>query len=230
MTKYLYIVTLVFFASCGQTNNNSDKNEVVLTDTVSKTEDDASERKFKLTDKKVKFLWRADKYDEALKDTFNSIFIDEELCKTLSEPERAALGYVATFIGSECNWDGEGKDDFSNLKCKTLTALDLGYQCSDKHLGFLRKWFKNDKKILKELEDCPTVPYTASSQQTFDFINLIVKGNIISVEFAASGVNMPMGETWEWSETDYFQVDKDNIKLIKKDKSKLKRGHFDTGE
>jgi len=223
--KYLSILTFVFLASCGQTNNNSKKSEVVNADSVY-----TSAKPVKLTDKSVKFLWREDRYDEELKDTFNTIIINEELCKSLTEPERAALGFVVTFIGSECNWDGEAKDDFSNLKCKTLTALDLGYQCSDKHLGFLRQWFKNDNKTLKELEDCPTVPYTASSQNTFDYINLKVKDNNISVEFGANGVNMRMGESWSWTETDHFQLDKDNIKLIKKDESQIKREKFDTGE
>jgi hypothetical protein len=66
--KYLYIATLVLFASCGQTNNNSNKNEVVNPDPVSKTVETTSVTNFQLTDKTVKFLWRADKYDEALKD------------------------------------------------------------------------------------------------------------------------------------------------------------------
>ena len=191
MTKYLYILTIVFLVSCGQTNSNSDKNGAVNIDSEVKTA-----KSFTLTDKTVKFLWREDKYDQELKDTFNTIVINEELCKTLTEPERAALGFVVTFIGSECNWDGEAKDDFSNLKCKTLTALDLGYQCSDKHLSFLRQWFKNDSKTLKELEDCPTVPYTATSQNTVDYINLKMKDNIIVVEIGANGVNMRMCDRW----------------------------------
>lgn len=225
MTKYLHILTIVFLVSCGQTNSNSDKDGAVNIDSEAKTT-----KSFTLPDKTVKFLWREDKYDQELKDTFNTIVINKELCKILTEPERAALGYVATFIGSECDWDGEAKDNFSNLKCKTLSALDLGYQCSDKHLGFLRKWFKNDRKSLKELENCPTVPYTASSQNTFDYINLKVKDNKISVEFGVNGVNMRMGESWSYTETDHFQLDNDNIKLIKKDESKVKREKFDTGE
>jgi hypothetical protein len=228
--KYFYIATLISLVSCTQTNNNPDKNKVVIVTSVSKTSETSSSKNFTLTDKEMKFLWREYKYDEALKDTFNTIIINEELCKTLTDPERAALGYVVTFIGSECNWDGEAKDDFGNLKCKTLSALNLGYQCSDKHLGFLRQWLRNDSKSLKVLEDCPTVPYTASSQETFDFINLKVKDNKISVEFGANGVNMRMGESWSWKEADHFQFDTDNIKLIKKDVSKIKREHFDTGE
>jgi hypothetical protein len=232
MRIYLYIATLVFLASCGQTNNNTDKNEVVNTDSVSKAVENTSVRKFQLTDKTVKFLWRADKYDETLKDTFNSIFIDEDFCKTIIDPERAALGYVATFIGNECNWDGDYKDDRSNLKCKILTALNLGYQCSDKHLGFLRQMFKNDTKVLEELkaENCPTTPDGATIQDTFTEITLTVKGNEILVIFKASGVNLREGDTWSWTETDRFQLDNDNIKLIKKDESKVKHEHFEMGE
>lgn len=228
MTKYFHILTLVFLASCGQTNNNPVKKEAFNIDSISNANETSSAKSFTLNDKTVKFLWRESRYDQELKDTFNTIIINEELCKTLTEPEKAALGFVVTFIGSECNWDGEAKDDYSNLKCKTLTALDLGYQCSDKHLGFLRQWFKNDSKSLKELEDCPTVPHTATSQNTFDYINLKVKDNKILVEFGANGVNMRMGESWSWTEIDHFQFDNDNIKLIKKDESKVKRKHFDS--
>ncbi len=208
---------------CGQSKINLDKNEDSNADTT---------KTVTLTDKTIKFLWREDKFDETFKDTFSSIFIDEEFCKTITAPERAALGYVATFIGNECQWDGEYKNDRSNLKCVILTSLDLGYQCSEKHLGFLRQMFKNDTKVLDELQtdNCPTTPFTASRQETFDEIILKVNGNIISVWFRASGVNLPMGDSWSWTETDYFQFDKDNIKLIKKVKSKIEREHFGTGE
>jgi len=228
LNRYFYIATIIAISSCGLSNNNSDKNKVVKMDSVSKKVETVVERKLSLTDKNERFLWRENKYDKVLKDTFNSIMINEELCKTLTNPERAALGFVATFIGSECNWDGQGKSEFGNLKCKTLTALDLGYQCSDKHLGFLRNWFKNDIKSLKELENCPIVPDGATRQETFDYINLIVKDKIVSVEFGVSGVDMHRGgDSWSWTETDQFQIDDNNsIKLIKKAKSKVKREQF----
>lgn len=226
MTKHLYILTLVLLAACGQSNYNLDNSEAGNANAASAFNENTSEKNFPLTDKTVKFLWRVDKYDEELKDTFNSIFIDEEFCKTITDPERAALGYVATFIGNECWWDGEAKDDRSNLKCKILTALNLGYQCSDRHLGFLRKWLKDDKKSLEELENCTTTPYTATIQNTFDEIILTVKGNNISVFFKANGVNAREGDSWTWTETKHFQLDKDNIKLIKKEASKVKHEHF----
>jgi hypothetical protein len=175
------------------------------------------------SDKTVIFLNR---------DINGSIQINEEFCKTISDHERAALGYVATFIGNECNWDGDYTDDRKNLKCKILTALNLGYQCSDMHLGFLRQMFKNDKKVLEELksDNCPTTPDGATIQDTFDEITLTVKGNDILVFFKASGINLREGDSWSWTATNHFQLDKDKIKLIKKDESKVKREKFDIGE
>ncbi|MCL4277962.1 MAG: hypothetical protein KJZ94_09970 [Ignavibacteria bacterium] len=210
--KFLYITTLFLLASCGQIKSNSDKQNVTNVDTA---------ETFTLTDKTVKFLWR---------DSSASIVINENFCKTISDPEKAALGYVATFIGNECWWDGDYTDKRDNLKCEILTALNLGYQCSDKHLGFLRQWFKNDTTALKELEACPTTPNTSTIQDTFDEIILTTKGNEISVFFKATGVNMREEESWNWTETDYFQLDNDNIKLIKQNKSKVNVEHFDASE
>ena len=229
MTKHLYILSILFLVSCGQTTNKPDKSQVVQTDSVSKKVVE-TENKIKLTDKTVKILWRDDKYDEELKDTFNSIFINEDFCKTMTDPERAALGYVATFIGNECWWDGETNDNRSNLKCKILTALNLGYQCSDKHLGFLRQWFQDDEKSLEKLENCPTTPYISTIQDTFDEITLTVKGNKISIFFKANGINTREGNSWSWTETDHFQLDIDNLHLTKIDKSKVKHEHFEMGE
>lgn len=125
---------------------------------------------------------------------------------------------MATFIGNECWWDGKSKTnvDRSNLKCKILTSLNLGYQCSDKHLGFLHQWFRNDKKVLEELEDCPTTPYTSTTQDTFDEIILTVKGDTISVWFKANGVNMREQKYWSWTEIDYFKLNDSELQLIKK--------------
>ncbi len=210
--KDLYVATIFLLASCGQTNYDSYKGEVTNAD---KTKYNT------LVEKTVKFLWR---------DSIASIVIDEEYCKTISDPEKAALGYVATFIGNECWWDGDYTDKSDNLKCEILTALDLGYQCSDKHLGFLRQWFKNDTTATKALEACPTTPNTSTIQDTFDEITLTTKGNQIIVFFKASGMNMREERSWSWSQTDYFQFNRGNIKLIKQVKSKVKVEHFDASE
>lgn len=216
--------------SCIQQNNNLNEIKFVEEHSILSPNKESAPKNLKLKDKSVKFLWRELKYDEEIKDSINAICINEELCKTLTDPERAALGYVATFIGNECYWDGDAKEDGSNLKCKILSALKLGYKCSDTHLGFLRKWFKNDKKSLKEIEDCSEIPSTATIQDSFDEINLKVKGNEITIYFKATGVNVREEEIWNWEETDYFIFENDNIQLIKKDKSKIHYEHFNNGE
>lgn len=226
--KYLYLVIITLIISCEQRTNNVNENTLVYLDSTLKTLEKPQKISIRLTDKTVKFLWRNNKYDETVKDTINSIFINEEFCKTISEPERAALGYVATFVGNECNWEGTYSENRSNLKCKILTALDLGFQCSETPLGFLRQAFKNDARVLEELksDNCPTTPDGSTIQNTFEEIILQVRGNEISVFFTVNGINLRESKSWIWSETDYFEFDKDNLKLIKKDKSSIKPEHF----
>lgn len=182
----------------------------------------------KLTNKKVKFLWLESKqYRENLEAEYTFIVLDEKYIKTISEPEKAVLAYVATFIGNECEWDGNTNDDRSNLKCKILWSLGLGYQCSYHHLGFLRQWFRNDKNVLKELENCPTTPDGATIQDTFDEINLEVKDNIITVFFKASGINSREQKSWKWTEKVQFEFKENELILIQKDVSPMEYGTFE---
>ncbi len=118
--KHQNIAILFLIICCGPTNKSIGQTKSPHAVSSHKTKESSVTNK--LSNKKVKILWRANKYNEELKDTFNSIFINENFCKTITDPERAALGYVATFVGNECWWDGETKDDRSNLKCKLLTA------------------------------------------------------------------------------------------------------------
>lgn len=173
----------------------------------------------KLTDKKVKILGRETRYDEELKTDFNAIVLNQKFLRTISDPEKAALAYVATFIGNECEWDGPATDDRSNLKCKLLTALDLGYQCSSQHLEFLQNWFRSNKEILKELQGCPTIPDGATFQNTFETIDLEVKNNRITVTFNVQAINVREGKSWTWTEKNVFDFKENELILIKKDKT-----------
>jgi hypothetical protein len=182
------------------------------------------------TRNKTRFLWREQVYDTDLQDSVSTIVINQKLAEGLSDAERAALGYVATFIGSECDWDGKANEEFSNLKCKTLSALRLGYQCSSQHLGFLRNWFRNDQKVLGRLVSCPVTPFTASSQQTFRAIYLTTQGDTIKVWFSASGVNLRMNAAWEWTEENVFSVQGNAISLVRTNESEVTRSELGLDE
>lgn len=221
----IVILMASIFISCGQSKYAWDNKTAVNDKPVEEVT--AIDNRLNMTkDTIVKFLWREQSQDTALQSNSNSMIINEHFCRIISDPEKAALGYVATFIGNECQWEDSAKDDRSNLKCKILSALNLGYQCSDQHLGFLRQWFRNDKKALTELEDCPATPWTSTIQDTFDEITLTVKGNKIIVVFKANGVDTSSQHRWDWLETDLFEFDKDNIKLISIVKSKAKQTSF----
>lgn len=206
--QIIILSSLIAFGSC---ESNSTKSEL----------DNENIKSLILRDTTITFLWWEKEKSKESNDSVLSIVVNEKYCSTISDAEKAALGYVATFIGNDCWWDGECNENRSNLKCKILTALNLGYQCSEQHLGFLRKWFKADTAALKELKDCPTTPYTATIQDTFDEIKITTKGNRISVFFVANGVNLREQKSWKWSETDFFEVSADHIKVLKRERSDI---------
>lgn len=201
---------LIILGSC--TNKNSEQKLSELNIEIT-----TNSQSFAIKDTTVQFLWRENIYDNIYKDSISSIVINEQYCKVIPDQVKAAIAYVATFIGNECWWDGEAKEDRSNLKCKILTALDLGCQGSEQHLGFLRKWFSNDKKALEELESVPTTPFTSTIQDTFDKITVTIKGNEIIVWYSAHGFNTRENESWSWTETNHFEFDKSRIVLKQKD-------------
>lgn len=206
--KYVYIAILFLFGSCREGNKAPQATDAATNENA---------KSVSIKDKTVQFLWR---------DTSGTLLINQDFCKTITDAEKAALGYVATFIGNECEWDGKPTKDRSNLKCEILTALNLGYQCSEQHLGFLKKWFKNDTTVLEEIKICPTTPNTSTIQDTFDEIVVTTKGNDILISFKANGIHLREQKEWEWSETAYFKVQNEYIQLIKKDRSKVKVSSF----
>lgn len=215
--KYLFsILAFTMLASCGQVETKSESKAHAKLDV---------EDVLQLKDTTVTFLWRDMKYDSSLSDTFNSIFLNQNYLNSISDSEKAALGYVATFVGNECWWDGEANPDRSNLDCKIITALGLGYQCSDQHLDFLRKWFSTDKQVLSELEKdhCPTTPYTSTFQNSFDEITIKTKGDSVKIEYKVSAVNLREHLSSHWTESAHFTVSNNSVQLIKKHKSEVEQ-------
>lgn len=181
---------------------------------------------YKLQPQAVKFLWREDRPMDGYDVTVSTIVLDDAYVASISDPEKAALGYVATFIGNECAWDGKAAPDRSNLKCKILTALDLGYQCSDTHLGFLRHWFRGDSTTLQKLESCPTIPDGSTIQETFDKIDVAVDDNEIIVTYTVVSINTRQGKTWTWDVKDHFQLHDNGLALVETERSEPTAADF----
>ncbi|WP_344816550.1 hypothetical protein [Flavobacterium cheonanense] len=209
-----FVILLCFFSFVIPIKAAKNHAELQINENLLKS---TKKKSFKKHNKTIVFLWREEKYNKKYKTTFSEICINQSYCKTITDPERAVIGYIATFIGSDCNWDDECNADRSNLKCKVLTALNLGYQCSDSHLGFLKKWFKGDYKALKRLEDCSTTPYTATIQNTFDKIQIIHKNNDFFVIVNASSINSREEISRNWKEINHFVLlNKNQVKFLSK--------------
>jgi hypothetical protein len=151
----------------------------------------------------IKILWL---------DKNNTIQLNENCIKTLTNQQRAALGYIVTFIGNECYWDGDKKNDESNLKCKLLTALNLGYQCSETHLSFLKEWFKEDKKVIEDLEYCEKKESSAKIRDQLIELKMATNQNTIKIIYTAIGVDMIHSKNWKWTEESTYSFTKSEIK------------------
>jgi len=232
--KYLLPVILLLAASCSSNPKDSKTNPTPKNAAKAGQQDAQILHKTKLTQPlelikikpvdfnaphsgKTKFMWRDAK-------TFD-IVLNHEYIKTMSIYERAALGYVASSTGNGCNYEGEGAE---YLNCDILSALNLGYQCSDRHLGFLRSMFQDDKKVLQELQGpCAEIVDGATYQTTFDSINIEVLGKTkIVVSYGVSGVYLRESISWEYTITDTFEVSANGIILKKHEKSKMKESKF----
>ncbi len=165
-------------------------------------------------------------FDTTLGDSTSKFNVNEQYCETAPPSVKAALGFVSTIMGTDCQWDGEANDSLTNLKCKLTSALGLGYQCSDTHLNFLRQWFRNDKIHLNKLNSCYSVPYTASSQNIISAMKLEIKNDSIIISFSASGINMRTEKSWTYNGSYTFQVRKDELRLIYEHESDLEYKSF----
>ncbi|MCC9063976.1 DUF674 domain-containing protein [Flavobacterium piscisymbiosum] len=153
----------------------------------------------------IKILWL---------DNTGTLQLNTNYIKTLTDQQRAALGYIATDVSSECNWDGAKKADASNLKCKFLSALNLGYQCSETHLSFLKKWFKEDTKVLDRLQYCNKTESSAKIQDHFIEIKMITTKETIKILYSAVGEDLDKQKTWSWQEESTYSFTKTGIKQI----------------
>lgn len=160
-----------------------------------------------------KVIWREDIYDPSLKAKVNVIKIDDSYFAGISGPEKAVLGYLASTIGNECFAEGNKQ----NVKCKILTALNLGYQCSEESKTYLKSWFRDDAAIVNQIENCkPTIASTV--EKTFDEVKISSADNVIKVELKGLKLNIKENSASKWSESMSFKVDGDKVSLTERTK------------
>lgn len=160
-----------------------------------------------------KVIWREDVYDPSLKAKVNIIKIDDSYFAGISGPEKAVLGYLASTIGNECFAEGNKQ----NVKCKILTALNLGYQCSEESKTYLKSWFRDDAAIVSQIENCkPTIASTV--EKTFDEVKISSADNVIKVELKGLKLNIKENSASKWSESMSFKVDGDKVTLQERTK------------
>lgn len=153
----------------------------------------------------IKILWL---------DQNGTLQLNTNYIKTLTDPQRAALGYIASDVSNECYWDGDKNADGSNLKCKFLSALNLGYQCSEKHLSFLKKWFSEDHKVLERLQYCQKTESSAKIQDHFSEVKMITTKDTVKIIYSAIGEDSEKQKTWRWQEESTYSFTKTGIKQI----------------
>jgi len=162
-----------------------------------------------------KVIWREDVYDANLKGNVNVIVLDENYFESISEPEKAIFGYLASTIGNEC-YAETGKQ---NVKCKILSALKMGYQCSEENKAFLKNWFRDDSAIISQIENCkPTIASTI--EKTFDEVKIESTEGVIKVDLKGLKLNIKENSVSKWSETLNFKVEVDKLTLVERKKKK----------
>ncbi|WP_029273275.1 hypothetical protein [Flavobacterium sp. KJJ] len=163
-----------------------------------------------LRNKTIIFLWTNKNYES---------LINQDYCKTISQPERAALSFIAMDALSDSKLDKTGKE------CTIESALDLDYLCSNKYKSYLELWFRNDSSSLSEIKNCYVQSNMSSAQIHFNKITLTIKGNKIYIDLKLEGFSRDIWES-TWSGKIIFSVDKNNIKLIERKESEPNYVYF----
>lgn len=207
--KFTISISLVILSACffSCKNEKPKEKEVVVPDAVPVIQSN---------DKSVKVLWLEEVYDEEFEATVFAIRLNEEYLAKLSDAEKAVIGYYATFHGNECWWEGDKPNEYrSNLRCKLVSTLNLGYQCSDTHLDFLKKWYRNEPALLAQLDYCPIVPNTSTLQDSFEEIYIERSADFFTIRFNICAVNIRENITRCYEENHTYRLFSDAVEEVK---------------
>lgn len=78
-----------------------------------------------------------------------------------SEYERAAVVWLASVIGNDCELDVS--KDGTSVSCRILDSLGFDSLFDDKHIGYLNHWFRYDSLTKEYFQSDPFIPLGSSS-------------------------------------------------------------------
>ena len=163
---------------------------------------------------KKDFLWREAVYSKEVGDSISKITINKDYADTIPKDEKAAITYVLTFIDNACSWqDGNTSIDKDKLICKGLSSLGFDYQCSKKHISFLKTWFVNDTTSLKKIDRCPPFFPGVTISSTISKISLKKTATTLVIYATKSSYNSRTQKTREWTDIYTFISGDKNIAL-----------------
>ena|ERR1035437_4788187 len=201
LTIFIFGIVLLI-SSCGP-NTTIDEQPFANNNYIS-----ADTQTYLLKDTTVKLLWHAEKQN----DTSSTTVVNSDYLDTMSDPERAAVGFVSAFIRNDSGINMNCSNSGTQLKPLLLYKQKL----NEKKLAFLKQWFRYDKKCLDKLEN--SSPF-CNSQKEFDEIKLTVNADTIKVIFTAKEITP--GKTTNWRQEDTFRLDQNNLQLIEEKQSEI---------
>jgi hypothetical protein len=207
MIKISLLIVIFTLALSSCTENKIHTNKIEQTKQLIKQSTNTS---------KHQFLWREKKYSIEVNDTIYETTISDAYAKNMAEDEKAAIAFVLTFINNGCDReDGEMNQNRNNLLCKGLSALGLSYQCSNKHISFLNKWFEGDTSTLKRIKYCPHNFPGVTISSHLKSLDLERKHDTITIFTSVIGSNTRAQKTSEWKNSYTFISNKKTITLTK---------------
>ena len=128
-----------------------------------------------------------------------------------SEHERAAVVWLASVIGNDCEVDPT--KDGNIVSCRVLDSLGFESLFDENHIDYLRFWFRDDSATLNYFDSNPYLP-SASSSATNNILNYYFsyEGDTMCLNYkCAYWVN---GESGTFHERTTFLRLKNGLKIL----------------
>ncbi len=201
LMKYWFIILSIFvYLSCTQKKSNNTFEHTPKHFEIS--EEFKSEK-----DTTINVLWLQKTWNSELRDTLEKIMLNDIYIQTASPEAKYILAFASVLAETECWWQGEEPNtDKSNLSCLLLSALDMGCQCSKTHIDTLLYAFNSDSNIMKQIYKCTPTPYTATFQNTCEFISLQKTANNYILHLKARAFNTRNQTQTPWEKRIVFEI------------------------